>query len=379
MIIHGFSGWYSLILVAAGVWFVLLSTSNAIFFRLSRRCARINDGPMISVLIPARNEEQRIRPTLDGLLKQDYTNFEIILIDDNSTDGTWKTLETYAKENDSISILKGESLPEGWKGKPFAMTQLAKKAKGELFVFLDADIKPSPDFLSWVADRMRRHKADSMSAYARHHAKTVKEHIFFPLIYMVNMTFLPFWLIKFTKLPIFSHAIGQLMVFRREAYEGVGGFAVVYDKILEDIQMGRAMKAAGFRHVFLDARKVLAGNMYDSWEHTVSGLKRSIYEYFDKKVYPLVIMTFFILAFLALPAFLIPLSMIGGWAQTPWIIAGNLGIFIGWAITVYDRRLPWYVPLFYPVQFLFILVVAWKSYIDDVTGQGYNWKDRTVL
>ncbi|RKX82547.1 MAG: hypothetical protein DRP70_16220, partial [Spirochaetes bacterium] len=78
---RGILDYYSFILLIAGLWFVLLSLSNAIFFKLSRRRARINDGPMISVLIPARNEEQRIRPTLDGLLKQDYTNFEIILID----------------------------------------------------------------------------------------------------------------------------------------------------------------------------------------------------------------------------------------------------------------------------------------------------------
>ena len=376
---HGILDWYSFILVLAGSWFLLLSASNAIFFKLSRRKARIMKGPMISVLIPARNEEERICPTLDGLLKQDYLNYEIIIIDDNSTDGTWDILKSYSLKNDLISIYKGKSLPEGWKGKPFAMTQVAEKAKGDLFVFMDADIIPSRDFLSWVADRMHRHKADSMSAYARHRARSVREYIFFPLMYMVNMTFLPFWMIKFTKLSLFSHAIGQLMVFRREAYEGVGGFSVVFDKILEDIQMGRAMKSAGYRHVFLDARKVLAGNMYDSWQHTVSGLKRSIYEYFDKKVHPLIILSFFIFAFLVLPGFLIPISLIGGWKQTSWIIAGNLGIFLGWAITVYDRRLPWYVPFFYPIQFLFLLVVAWISYIDDITGHGYDWKGRTVL
>jgi chlorobactene glucosyltransferase len=376
---HTLLDYYSLILVIAGCWFVLLSASNAIFFKLSRRRSRVKDGPMISVLIPARNEEQRIRPTLDGIMDQEYTNYEVIVIDDNSTDETWETLEEYADKYESLKILKGKPLPEGWKGKPFAMTQLAEQAEGELFVFVDADIYPSRDFLSWVAERMKRHKADSMSAYARHRAKSVREYIFFPLLYLVNMTFLPFWLIKFTKLPLFSHAIGQLMIFRRDAYEGAGGFAVVFDKILEDIQMGRAMKSAGYRHVFLDARKVLSGYMYDSWEHTVSGLKRSIYEYFDKKAYPLVILTVFIFGFLVLPAFLIPFSIIDSWPKMPWIIAGNLGILIGWAITIYDRRLPWYVPLFYPIQFLFILVLAWKSLLDDVSGRGYNWKDRKVL
>ncbi|MDF1569246.1 MAG: hypothetical protein P1P77_14600, partial [Spirochaetaceae bacterium] len=136
---------------------------------------------------------------------------------------------------------------------------------------------------------------------------------------------------------------------------------------------------AGYRHVFLDARKVLKGYMYDSWDHTVSGLKRAIYEYFDKKVYPLVILTFFVFISLILPAFLIPFALVGNWETTPWILAGNLGILLGWTVTLYDRRMPWYVPFFYPFQFAFTLMLAWKSLIDDVTGTGYNWKDRTVL
>ena len=376
---HTFLAWYAFFLVVGGCWFVFIGTSNAIYFRISRRSKRWHDGPKISVLIPARNEERRIRPTLDAILEQDYADYEVIVIDDNSTDGTWSILEDYAAANPKMRILKGRPLPEGWKGKPYAMTQLAGEASGDIFVFLDADINPTPDFLSWTADRMRRHGTDSMSAYARHRARTVKEYIFFPLLYLVNFTFLPFWLIKRLKTPLISHAIGQLMVFRREAYEGLGGFEVVKDKIIEDIQMARAVKAAGYKHVFLDARKVLSGNMYDSWRHTVVGLKRSIYEYFDKKLYPLVIMTFFIAGFLVVPGFLVPLSLALGWAETPWILAGNAGIFLGWAITVYDRRLPWYVPLFYPVQFLFILVLAWKGVYDDVSGQGFDWKDRKVL
>jgi chlorobactene glucosyltransferase len=333
----------------------------------------------MSVLIPARNEERRIGPTLKAIANQEYSDYEVIVIDDNSTDSTWNIVERFSAGDERFRVLKGADLPEGWKGKPFAMTQLAAAATGEYLVFLDADILPAPDFLSWVADRMTRHGADSLSAYALHRAKSVSEYIFFPLIYMVNMTFLPFWLIKHTKTSLFTHAIGQLMVFTRKAYDGVGGFGVVHDKILEDVQMARAVKKAGFRHVFLDARKVLKGNMYDSWEHTVSGLKRSIYEYFDKKIYPLVILSVFIVGFLALPAFLIPFALIFDWAQTPLIIAGNLGILIGWSVTMYDRRLPWYVPLFYPIQFFGVVILAWISLVDDRTGRGYRWKDRTVL
>jgi len=339
----------------------------------------MKNGPMISVLIPARNEARRISPTLEGILKQEYSNFELIVIDDNSSDGTWDIIKAYADRNESMAALRGKKLPEGWKGKPYAMSQLADAARGEVLVFLDADIIPESDFLSWVTDRMFRHKADSMSAFAQHRARSAREYIFFSLVYFVNSFLLPFWLIMHTKQPLFSHAIGQLMVFRREAYVNSGGFANVFDKILEDIQMGREMKRAGYRHIFLDARKVLKGLMYDSWGHTIAGLKRSIYEYFDKKLYPLIIMSFFNIAFLVIPAFLIPFTLYYSFSQTPWIIWGNIGILLGWAITAFDRRLPWYVPFFYPVQFLCLVIFGWESVIDEVNGRGYDWKGRKVL
>lgn len=374
-----FLTWYSHVLFLAGVWCLLLSLSNAIFFKLSRNRTRVKYGPMISVLIPARNEERRITPTLEGILNQEYSDFEVVVIDDNSSDGTWEIIRTYADRNECMTALRGRELPEGWKGKPYAMTQLADVAKGEILVFLDADIIPAPDFLSWVIDRMFRHKADSMSAFPRHRAKSVREYIFFPLVYFVNLFLLPFWLIGFARQPLFSHAIGQLMIFRRKAYVNSGGVAVVFDKILEDIQMGRAMKRAGYRHVFLDARKVLSGFMYDSWEHTIAGLKRSIYAYFDKKLYPLVIMSFINIAFLVIPAFLIPFALYYSFPQTPWIIWGNIGILLGWSITVFDRRLPWYVPFFYPIQFLCVVILSWGSVLDEVNGRGYDWKDRKIL
>lgn len=369
---------YVIFLAIAGAFFTIMAASNAVFFKLSRRRARWKDGPSISVLIPARNEENRIRPTLDALVAQDYREFEIIVIDDNSTDSTWDIISEYAAKHGNVKGIRGRTLPEGWNGKPYAMTQLAEAAEKEIYVFVDADIRAEPDFLAWTADRMRRHKADSISAYARHYARTFREQLFFPVIYMVNFTFLPFWLIKHTRTPLVSHAIGQLMIFTREAFEGSGGFAVVRDKILEDIHMARAVKRAGYRHVFLDARKVLSGYMYDSWEHTVAGLKRSIYEYFDKKIHPLVIMSFFLAITMILPPLFIPVVLLAGWKHPLLYLSGNLGVFAGWAICLWDRRQPWYVPFFWPAQFFTTVYLAWKSVFDDVFGEGYDWKGRKV-
>jgi len=85
------------------------------------------------------------------------------------------------------------------------------------------------------------------------------------------------------------------------------------------------------------------------------------------------------LGFMVLPAVCIPLAILGSWSQTPWILAGNLGILVGWSITLYDRKMPWYVPFFYPIQFTCLVILGWVSAADEVTGRGYHWKDRTIL
>jgi len=370
---------YCIILLAFVCWLVFISSSNVIYFRISQKKTRLKKGPKISVLIPARNEEKRISPTLDALMKQDYADFEVIVLDDNSTDATLEIIENCAKKHERLEVLKGAKLPDGWKGKPFALVQLAERANGDYLVFLDADVVPKQDFLSWVADRMHCLSADSMSGYIHHRAKSVREYIFFSLMYILNMALLPFWLIRCTRSSLFSHAVGQLFVFTRKAYDEIGGFGIVSNSILEDLQMVRAVKKAGFSHVFLDAKKVLEGYMYDSWEHTIDGIRRSVFLYFDKKIYPLVIVNFFILVFMVLPAVFIPLAILGNWSQTLWILIANFGILFSWCITLYDRRMPWYVPFFYPFQFLIAVILSWVSAADEISGRGYHWKDRSVL
>ena len=364
---------------AVGVWFVLLSLSNALFFHLSRNKKRKITGPKISVYIPARNEEHRISTTLQALAKQNYNSFEVFILNDNSTDNTWEIINKFCSDFENFNAVNGNPLPEGWKGKPFAMHQLGKLGTGELFVFLDADIIPEADFLSWVAAVFENKKIDTMSAYARHKAHSFLEYIFFPVMYLSNMTYLPFWLIGKTKNPLFSHAIGQLMVFRSSVYRDTGGFEIVKTRIIEDVQMGREIKKAGFRHEFLDAGKVLTGFMYDSLDHVFSGIKRTIFDYFDKKPFSLISMVVFLSFYLILPPLLLAFSYIFGWPYCNRLLLGNLFLLGAWMITLYDRKMPWYVPVLYPVQFTTIVFLAISSLVDELNGKGFNWKGRRVL
>jgi hypothetical protein len=142
--------------------------------------------------------------------------------------------------------------------------------------------------------------------------------------------------------------------------------------------MARHIKASGYNHIFVDAQDVLSGRMYDSWEHTVTGLKRSVYDYFNRSNVLLFFTTAMIFLFLFMPAVLLPYFIYTGSPYALPVFWGNVGIFFGWMITMYDRGMPWYVPFFYPLQFLFVDLIAWKSLADDVSGKGYVWKGRQV-
>ena len=369
---------YSLIIFAAGMWFLILSLTNSLYFKKTRKWLMPEKKPKITVMIPARNEEHRIIPTLEAVLQQDYPDFEVIVLDDHSTDGTWRILKSFEEKHSNLNVMKGRELPPGWKGKTYAMSVMSEKAEGELLVFIDADMVPEKSFLHWTAFQIENNNADFISGYARHSAGSVKEYIFFPLMYLMNMAYLPFWLFSKTKSVFFSHAIGQLMIFKRGVYKKIGGFAAVKDKIVEDVQMARYIKASGYNHIFVDAQDVLSGRMYDSWEHTVTGLKRSVYDYFNRSNVLLFFTTAMIFLFLVMPAVLLPYFIYTGSPYALPVFWGNVGIFFGWMITMYDRGMPWYVPFFYPLQFLFVDLIAWKSLADDVSGKGYVWKGRQV-
>jgi chlorobactene glucosyltransferase len=130
-----------ILLPLGAVYFFLLAASNIIWLRLSSRKPRRRSGKRVSVLIPARNEEANLARCLDSLVEQSYENYEIIVLDDQSTDGTWEILSDYAERYPGlVRAVRGRPLPErGWNGKPHAMQQLSELATGEYYLCTDAD------------------------------------------------------------------------------------------------------------------------------------------------------------------------------------------------------------------------------------------------
>ncbi len=369
---------YIWLVIATGTYTLLFTLANTIYLHIVTRKPDCSDGPLVSVLIPARNETARITPTLEGLADQDYQNFEVIVLDDNSEDGTLEFVQSLMKKDARFRAVKGAKLRPGWKGKPYAMQQLTAMAKGEILLFLDADMHPEKQLISWTVTNFKAHQVDFLSGYARHTSPEKKEYLLFPVMYLATSFLLPLWLFRHSKTYMFSHAIGQFFCVRSQVLKEIGGFNTVKDKINEDIQIARHLKRAGYCQVFLDAKDYLSGNMYDSMSHAKMGIMRVVYEYFDNQVYPFLFMGFVMVSFLILP---IPLTLIAVLTGSSLSVPLGLGVLLvlaSWGITMKNRKLPWYTAFLYPVHFSWVLILSIHSIILSKKGLGYIWKGRTV-
>ncbi len=202
----------------AALYFFVLAVTNVVWMRLSCRSPRASSTAMVSVLIPARNEERNIGRCLDSLLAQTHANYEIIVLDDQSTDGTWSIIERCAREHPGrVTAIRGKPLPEnGWHGKPHALHQLAELAKGEYLLFTDADTVHAPESISWAVTNLESHRVDFLSAYTGQEFGTIGEALLVPMMYLMTAVVMPIWMVTVPRAALFSFAIGQFVMIRRE-------------------------------------------------------------------------------------------------------------------------------------------------------------------
>ena len=179
------------------------------------------DPPLVSILIPARNEEKNIRRCLRSLSRQNYQNLEIIVLDDNSCDSTAQVVKDFAQKNKKIKIklFSGQPLPCDWLGKSFACQQLANFAEGKFLLFTDADTLHFKNSVSSAMGALTENNLDAICVFARQMTVTIHERMMVPFGNFFLMAFLPFFLISRSKNPLFCTAIGQFMLFKKEVYD----------------------------------------------------------------------------------------------------------------------------------------------------------------
>lgn len=258
------------------------------------------------------------------------------------------------------------------------MHQLAQAASGEYYLFTDADTVHKPTVVSWGVTNILHHNVDLLSGYLKPIMRSFGEKIVVPNMFLNMAILIPFWLIPTTRIPLFSFAIGQLILFKADTYHAIGGYSCVRDKITEDVYMARKMKQLGYRTTFLDARRHSEVRMYTGFTQAINGMSKNIYDFFEKKLHPIIILMVFVSVFVLLPVFFLFFQAIT-WG--PYLVPSAVTVgffFITWAMVLWDREVSWCVFFLYPLLFLVLIGLGGKSVVDDVRGGGYVWKGRVV-
>jgi chlorobactene glucosyltransferase len=316
------------------------------------------------VLIPARNEEHNIGRCLDSLVAQTHANYEILVLDDQSSDGTWSIIERFAHEHPGrVTAIKGRPLPEnGWNGKPHALHQLAEQARGEYLLFTDADTVHAPESISWAVTNLEAHRVDFLSAYTGQELGTLGEALLVPIMYLMTAVVMPIWMVVVPRASLFSFAIGQFVMIRREAYRAVGGYEAISHHINDDIAMARLVRRAGFRSIFLDARRQVRCRMYYGFRQSFIGLTRAIGDFLNRRIVSLVSASAAIVVLFLLPYLLLVPSIVSGHPGAAMLAASVILFQLTWCIVLYDRGLRWYTPFLYPATFLLGIVMFWRGF-----------------
>ncbi|MGD0795736.1 MAG: glycosyltransferase [Dehalococcoidales bacterium] len=369
------------IIVAAGlaVFLVNLILNLRTLKRPSENAGVPNPAPLVSVLVPARNEEINIRNCLESLQKQDYPNYEVLVLDDNSDDRTAEIVTGMAAADRRIRLIHGEPLPDDWAGKPFACYQLARKARGEWLLFVDADTMHAPHMIRSVLDLALKSKVSMLSGFPRQLAKSLPLKIVMPLMYFVILGWLPLWWLQRPSHPKPSLAIGQFLLFPRDEYWRIGGHKAVQSRIVEDVWLGIEIGRHGGHHVAVDLSSVVECNMYDDIGAAWKGLGRSIYSV--TAIAPLGLLGLVLAAmfFYVGPFFWLWRGFLVSHPGTLWqelVVFQVAVIFLmRWLV---DNRFkePAGSFFFHPLGFLFLFLDVLNAAGRWLVGAGVSWKER---
>ncbi|MCL2067775.1 MAG: glycosyltransferase [Treponema sp.] len=369
--------YYNILVVVASYFFILSLANHYEMWRFTLG-PEIYDGPFVSVLIPVRNEEKYIERCLNSLLNQFYKNYEILVINDNSTDNTGKILERIASENSRVRIFNGQPLPQDWFGKPFALHQLTAHAKGEILIFTDADTVHTPASISWAVTNLQKLNVDMISGYIGQIFLKFGEVITVPLMYFLTGFVIPLFLNRYSKSSLFSAAVGQFIAIKHDVFKAVGGCEIFRKKTSEDIYMARYVKKKGYKTRFLNVSEYVKCRMYNGYRSAVEGIGKNVFDFLGKNTLVISLMAIGVFFFLFFP---FPLLFFCIARSSPWtlhILVVVILYTLTWLFMFLGQRLAWWYGLLWPLMFLNLLYMAGWSWFRTISGKGFVWKDRVV-
>ena len=343
------------------------------------RPARLALAPRLSVLVPARDEAPVIAATLRSLLSQDYPDFEVLLLDDHSSDGTGRLALQAAGGDRRFRLVKGADLPPGWLGKNWACHQLSQQADGSILVFADADVHWAPGALTALVHQLQSRQAGMLAVWPTQVTRTPAERLVVPLLMLVALAYLPEIVVRGTHWRGFAAANGQCLAFTRPAYDRLGGHAAVRNRIVEDVSLARLARSRRVRLVMALGEDMVSCRMYSGWAAVRDGFAKNIVAGFGGVGFVIVSAVFHILLFWGPWVWLLVgprLPQDAGW---PWIPLALVILGLGVrALTAAASRQRIIDALWMPVSVGLMLFIAARGIWWSVNG-GPRWKGRRLV
>ncbi len=351
-----------------------------------------NKETFLSICIPMRNEEDNANRLLPALLNQWDSSFEILILDDQSTDSTNKIVSDFIQKAPiSIQLLNGSPKPDGWLGKPWACHQLSHLAKGEIIIFIDADTLPSADFVRKIRNQFLENSLDAITVWPVQELNGFWQSSVLPLVYYALLTLLPFRYIRRKPrwMPSefyeqyrfrFSAANGQCIAFRRSVYDQIGGHERVKDKIVEDVSLARNVRSQGFNLRMYPGNHLISCRMYTTHSEMNEGFKKNFLAGFDNHI-PL----FIGMAVLHLIVFILPFVLLIGsvWCKSSiLIVLSSVNILLLFTSRlILNSWFKWtlWKGLLHPIGVLWFQVLGIQILWDTLTGRKMTWKGRELL
>lgn len=367
-----------LIYASLGAMLIIVTLNSLSYPRLTP--ARQSFQKKVSILIPARDEEAQIGETIANLLAQDYPHFELVVLDDHSSDGTVQRALEAAKGDPRFRLLKGKSLPAGWLGKTWACHQLAQQAQGEILIFTDADVTWERASLGAALQMTMDYRADMLTIFPTQLTVSWAERLIVPLMNFAILAYLLEWLVR--KLPAISLAAanGQVLLFRKEIYHELGGHKRVRAEIIEDVKLARQVKGLGYRLVIGLGHGMIKARMYTGWKSVREGFGKNILAGYGNQPILLLLSTLFHLLIFVYPW----LALIGAMIPEPDLdmlvragVAVAMGIGVR-AIAAITSRAILIDALWMPASVISMTLIALQGLRWHFSRSGPHWKGRNL-
>lgn len=335
-------------------------------------------SPRVSILIPARNEEAGIALAVEAALTDQGLPFEVVVLDDHSEDDTAAIVRRIALTEPRVRLAEAPDLPDGWCGKQHACMALAREARGEVLLFVDADVRLEPGAAARVASFLESSGASLASGVPRQETETLLEKLLVPLIHFLLLGFLPIARMRRSRSPAYAAGCGQIFAARRADYEAVGGHGhpIVRASLHDGIKLPRAFRLARFATDLFDATDVARCRMYRGAGEVWRGLAKNATEG------------------LGAPALIGPASilLVGGHvlpflllALAPWLEAPAIALAAAAAAAALLPRLVACArfhqsvlgAILHPLGIALLVAIQWYALVRSIAGRPATWRGRS--